>query len=143
MFTLPLMLQLESAGRLLKVSEAKLEDSGKYTCLATNAAGEAQQQIRLSVHGNDAQSTCFFFIFPSRLFFRVDILCQGPSYSIISSAICMCTFLSAPQSLPASHTLETSSTRPSWLVFPLSLNAKPQELHHLVIWLRSLTVYCS
>lgn len=44
--------QLESAGRLLKVTEARLEDSGRYTCLATNAAGEAQQHIRLSVHGN-------------------------------------------------------------------------------------------
>lgn len=46
------MSQLESAGRMLKVTEARQEDSGKYTCLATNAAGEAQQHIRLSVHGN-------------------------------------------------------------------------------------------
>lgn len=45
------ILQLESAGRILKVTEANLEDSGKYTCLATNAAGEAQQHIRLSVYG--------------------------------------------------------------------------------------------
>ncbi|XP_074490966.1 hemicentin-1 isoform X1 [Sebastes fasciatus] len=43
-------LKLESAGRMLKVKEARLEDSGRYTCLATNAAGEAQQHIRLSVH---------------------------------------------------------------------------------------------
>ncbi|KAM3875993.1 hemicentin-1 [Diretmus argenteus] len=43
-------LQLESAGRTLQVIEARLEDSGRYTCLATNAAGEAQQHIRLSVH---------------------------------------------------------------------------------------------
>ncbi|XP_075872115.1 hemicentin-1 isoform X2 [Nelusetta ayraudi] len=43
-------LQLESAGRTLQVTRAKLEDSGKYTCLATNAAGEVQQHIRLSVH---------------------------------------------------------------------------------------------
>ncbi|GLD49762.1 hemicentin-1, partial [Lates japonicus] len=43
-------LKLESAGRTLKVTDARLEDSGRYTCLATNAAGEAQQHIRLSVH---------------------------------------------------------------------------------------------
>ncbi|XP_028442537.1 hemicentin-1 isoform X3 [Perca flavescens] len=43
-------LKLESAGRMLKVIEARLEDSGKYTCLATNAAGEAQHHIQLSVH---------------------------------------------------------------------------------------------
>ncbi|KAK7889294.1 hypothetical protein WMY93_024854 [Mugilogobius chulae] len=43
-------LKLDSAGRLLKITKARLEDSGKYTCLATNAAGESQQHIRLSVH---------------------------------------------------------------------------------------------
>ncbi|XP_029939526.1 hemicentin-1, partial [Salarias fasciatus] len=43
-------LKLESAGRTLKITEARLEDSGRYTCLATNAAGEAQKHIRLSVH---------------------------------------------------------------------------------------------
>ncbi|XP_019730955.1 hemicentin-1 isoform X2 [Hippocampus comes] len=43
-------LKLESAGRVLKVLGARQEDSGKYTCLATNAAGEAQKNIRLSVH---------------------------------------------------------------------------------------------
>ncbi|XP_069009305.1 hemicentin-1 [Embiotoca jacksoni] len=43
-------IKLDSAGRTLKITEARLEDSGRYTCLATNAAGEAQQHIRLSVH---------------------------------------------------------------------------------------------
>ncbi|XP_023195302.1 hemicentin-1 [Xiphophorus maculatus] len=43
-------LKLHSAGRILKITEARLEDSGRYTCLATNAAGEAQQHVRLSVH---------------------------------------------------------------------------------------------
>lgn len=52
------LFQLEAAGRVLKVTEAKLEDSGKYTCLATNAAGEAQQHIRLNVYGKDAQCIC-------------------------------------------------------------------------------------
>lgn len=96
------MLQLESAGRVLKVTEAALEDSGKYTCLATNAAGEAQQHIRLSVHGNDAQSFRLLLIISAKLFAYV---------------------LSVPQSLPASLTPGTSTTRPSCQVFPLSLNA--------------------
>ncbi|KAJ0065491.1 hypothetical protein NL108_012446 [Boleophthalmus pectinirostris] len=43
-------LKLDSAGRLLKITKARLDDSAKYTCLATNAAGESQQHIRLSVH---------------------------------------------------------------------------------------------
>uniref|UniRef100_A0A3B4E5X1 Hemicentin 1 n=1 Tax=Pygocentrus nattereri TaxID=42514 RepID=A0A3B4E5X1_PYGNA len=44
------LVKLESAGRVLQIKEARLEDAGKYTCVATNAAGEAQQHIRLSVH---------------------------------------------------------------------------------------------
>uniref|UniRef100_A0A3B3BIE7 Hemicentin 1 n=1 Tax=Oryzias melastigma TaxID=30732 RepID=A0A3B3BIE7_ORYME len=43
-------LKLQSAGRTFTITEARQEDSGKYTCLATNAAGEAQQHFRLSVH---------------------------------------------------------------------------------------------
>uniref|UniRef100_A0A673IBQ3 Hemicentin-1 n=1 Tax=Sinocyclocheilus rhinocerous TaxID=307959 RepID=A0A673IBQ3_9TELE len=43
-------LKLESAGRVLHIKKARLEDAGKYTCVATNAAGEAQQHIRLNVH---------------------------------------------------------------------------------------------
>ncbi|XP_077463990.1 hemicentin-1 [Stigmatopora argus] len=42
--------KLDSAGRALKVTGAREEDAGKYTCLATNAAGEAKKSIRLSVH---------------------------------------------------------------------------------------------
>ncbi|XP_034035488.1 hemicentin-1 [Thalassophryne amazonica] len=43
-------LKLESGGRMLKITEARHEDSGRYTCVATNAAGETLQHIRLSVH---------------------------------------------------------------------------------------------
>uniref|UniRef100_A0A8B9ER49 Hemicentin-1 n=1 Tax=Anser cygnoides TaxID=8845 RepID=A0A8B9ER49_ANSCY len=39
-----------SSGRILQVVKALLEDAGRYTCVATNAAGEAQQHIRLHVH---------------------------------------------------------------------------------------------
>ncbi|NXX95340.1 HMCN1 protein, partial [Centropus bengalensis] len=43
-------IRLESSGRILQVVEALPEDAGRYTCVATNAAGEAQQHIRLHVH---------------------------------------------------------------------------------------------
>ncbi|KFP01647.1 Hemicentin-1, partial [Calypte anna] len=43
-------IRLESSGRVLQVAKALLEDAGRYTCVATNAAGEAQHHIRLHVH---------------------------------------------------------------------------------------------
>ncbi|XP_053542916.1 hemicentin-1 isoform X1 [Ictalurus punctatus] len=44
------LLKLESGGRVLHIKETRVEHAGKYTCVATNAAGEAQQNVRLSVH---------------------------------------------------------------------------------------------
>uniref|UniRef100_A0A8C6YM76 Hemicentin 1 n=1 Tax=Nothoprocta perdicaria TaxID=30464 RepID=A0A8C6YM76_NOTPE len=41
---------IRSSGRVLQVVKALLEDAGRYTCVATNAAGEAQQHVRLHVH---------------------------------------------------------------------------------------------
>ncbi|XP_069798458.1 hemicentin-1 [Narcine bancroftii] len=43
-------IKLEFAGHKLQIVNALLEDAGRYTCVATNAAGEAQKHIRLSVH---------------------------------------------------------------------------------------------
>ncbi|XP_028823701.1 hemicentin-1 isoform X1 [Denticeps clupeoides] len=44
------LLRLDSAGRSLQIVQARLEDAGKYTCVATNPAGETQHHIHLSVH---------------------------------------------------------------------------------------------
>ncbi|XP_025019182.1 hemicentin-1 [Python bivittatus] len=41
---------LESSGRILQIAKALKEDAGRYTCIATNAAGEVQQFIRLHVY---------------------------------------------------------------------------------------------
>ncbi|KAM5295479.1 hemicentin-1 isoform 1-T1 [Glossophaga mutica] len=43
-------LKIQSSGRVLQVTRALMEDAGRYTCVATNAAGEAQQHILLHVH---------------------------------------------------------------------------------------------
>uniref|UniRef100_A0A8D2KTM3 Hemicentin 1 n=1 Tax=Varanus komodoensis TaxID=61221 RepID=A0A8D2KTM3_VARKO len=42
--------QLESSGRILQIAKSLAEDAGRYTCVATNAAGEAQQHLRLHVY---------------------------------------------------------------------------------------------
>lgn len=51
-FAFVVLEQLESSGRILQIARALVEDAGKYTCVATNAAGEAQQHIRLHIYGN-------------------------------------------------------------------------------------------
>lgn len=69
--------KLQSAGRTLKITDAGLEDSGRYTCLATNAAGEVQQHIQLSVHGNlqiYSHILCLVFLVASHLWISVLLL---------------------------------------------------------------------
>ncbi|XP_056379622.1 hemicentin-1 isoform X2 [Hyla sarda] len=43
-------IRVESFGRILQFKTTGLEDDGKYTCVATNAAGEAEQSIVLNVY---------------------------------------------------------------------------------------------
>ncbi|XP_073439014.1 hemicentin-1 [Dendrobates tinctorius] len=43
-------IRVESFGRMLQFKSTLLEDDGKYTCVATNAAGEVEQSIVLKVH---------------------------------------------------------------------------------------------
>ncbi|XP_055962583.1 hemicentin-1 [Sorex fumeus] len=43
-------LRIQSSGRVLQIASAQLEDAGRYTCVATNAAGEAQRHVQLHVH---------------------------------------------------------------------------------------------
>ncbi|KAH0618306.1 hypothetical protein JD844_017377 [Phrynosoma platyrhinos] len=42
--------RLESSGRILQLPKAITEDAGRYTCIATNAAGEAQHHVQLHVY---------------------------------------------------------------------------------------------
>ncbi|KAF5916711.1 hypothetical protein HPG69_005506, partial [Diceros bicornis minor] len=42
--------KIQSSGRVLQIAKALMEDAGRYTCVATNAAGETQQHIQLHVH---------------------------------------------------------------------------------------------
>ncbi|XP_069890339.1 hemicentin-1 [Dipodomys merriami] len=43
-------LKIQSSGRVLQIAKTLLEDAGRYTCVATNAAGEIQQHTQLHVH---------------------------------------------------------------------------------------------
>nr|XP_055175129.1 hemicentin-1 isoform X2 [Nyctereutes procyonoides] len=43
-------LKTQSSGRVLQIAKALMEDAGRYTCVATNAAGETRQHLQLHVH---------------------------------------------------------------------------------------------
>uniref|UniRef100_A0A8C8RXS5 Hemicentin 1 n=1 Tax=Pelusios castaneus TaxID=367368 RepID=A0A8C8RXS5_9SAUR len=75
--------QLESSGRILQIARSLLEDAGRYTCVATNAAGEAQQHIRLHVHGNDDSASVTF---PILLFHLVVITWYKDSHPLTTAA---------------------------------------------------------
>lgn len=38
-------------GRLLQIKDAKVSDTGRYTCIAVNLAGQADSKHDVSVHG--------------------------------------------------------------------------------------------
>lgn len=40
-----------SGGRILALTSAQISDTGRYTCVAVNAAGEKQRDIDLRVYG--------------------------------------------------------------------------------------------
>lgn len=43
-----------TGGQMLQLPRARLEDAGQYVCTATNAAGQDQKSILLSVYGEQA-----------------------------------------------------------------------------------------
>lgn len=53
-------------GRLLQIRNVKVSDTGRYTCVAVNAAGQADSRQDISVHGR-----CYKFILISILLLRL------------------------------------------------------------------------
>lgn len=52
-------------GRLLQIKDAKVSDTGRYTCIAVNVAGQTDSKHDISVHGMESQMfyTTFFFAY--------------------------------------------------------------------------------
>lgn len=50
------LLQVLSGGRVLALTSAQISDTGKYICVAVNAAGEKQRDIDLRVYGEHSDS---------------------------------------------------------------------------------------
>lgn len=54
------LLQVLSGGRVLALTSAQMSDTGKYTCVAVNAAGEKQRDIDLRVYGERSDSFLYY-----------------------------------------------------------------------------------
>ncbi len=50
-------------GRLLHIKDAKVSDTGRYTCIAVNVAGQADSKHDISVHGMNFQLFKLFWVF--------------------------------------------------------------------------------
>lgn len=48
-------------GSLLQIKDAKLSDTGRYTCFAVNVAGQSESKHDISVHGMNLRSFNRFF----------------------------------------------------------------------------------
>lgn len=55
-------------GRLLQIRDVKVSDTGRYTCIAVNAAGQADSRQDISVHGG-----CYNFILIGVLSLQGDV----------------------------------------------------------------------
>lgn len=55
--------EILNEGRLLQIRKVKVSDTGRYTCIAVNAAGQADSRQDISVHGG-----CYTFILIGVLF---------------------------------------------------------------------------
>lgn len=49
---------IQNEGRMLQIKDAKVSDTGRYTCIAVNVAGQADRKHDISVHG---MRSLFFF----------------------------------------------------------------------------------
>ena len=48
-----------SDGKTLKITDIKVTDGGRYTCMATNVAGQMEKQFKVVIQGS------YFFARPS------------------------------------------------------------------------------
>lgn len=57
-----------TGGRTLQILNAKEEDAGRYTCVATNEAGETLKHYEVKVYGEilACLKTCCIFLYQKR-----------------------------------------------------------------------------
>lgn len=58
-------------GRLLQIRNVKVSDTGRYTCIAVNAAGQADRRQDISVHGGWYNFILISFFFFGKMMFGI------------------------------------------------------------------------
>lgn len=53
--------QILSHGRFLQISAAQIADTGRYSCLASNSAGERSRHFNLNVLGTNTMPFCIIY----------------------------------------------------------------------------------
>lgn len=67
-------------GRLLQIEDAKVSDTGRYTCIAVNVAGQADSKHDISVHGmkqellSEIKVFCVFIMIKEIIFVSIYLL---------------------------------------------------------------------
>lgn len=48
-----------ASGRIVRLERARVSDTGRYTCVATNVAGEDEKDFDVNVQGERGQLVCW------------------------------------------------------------------------------------
>ncbi len=65
------MVQILNEGRLLRIQDAQVADTGRYTCIAVNVAGQADRKYDVNVHGEKNSQSLYSFSEPTVSSYRV------------------------------------------------------------------------
>lgn len=65
------MAQILNEGRLLRIQDAQVADTGRYTCIAVNVAGKADRKYDVNVHGEKNSQSLYSFSEPTVSSYRV------------------------------------------------------------------------
>lgn len=53
-------MSITASGRIVQVERARVSDTGRYTCVATNVAGEDEKDFDVNVQGERGQPVCWW-----------------------------------------------------------------------------------
>lgn len=80
------MFRISPDGSTLTMTGAHTSDSGKYTCVATNAAGEEDRIFNLNVYGRFDSNVILYYLYLSKYILNVIYSANKLHHFKVSSA---------------------------------------------------------